>query len=124
MADLKASRVSRPPRNGAVTGCAPVPSTSSLSPQEELVLQQLLQSQYWAERSGTATPPQAPDNGSPSAPAEPLPETWDLTRGIVLHDWQEQCVASWFQNGKRGVIKVVTGAGKTILALAVAQRLQ
>src|SRR5204863_4917453 len=51
-------------------------------------------------------------------------ESWDLTRGLTLHDWQETCVESWFKSGKRGVIKVVTGAGKTILALAIAQRLQ
>ncbi len=123
MGDLTKSRASRPARNGAVKECAPVASAPSLSSKEELVLQQLLQSQFWAGKNGAATP--APtDNGSPVPTADPLPETWDLTRGIVLHDWQEQCVESWFQNGKRGVIKVVTGAGKTILALAIAQKLQ
>ena len=124
MGNLTKSRASRPTRNGVVKDCAPVASAPSLSPPEELVLQQLLQSQYWAGKNGHATPTHAADNGSPATPADPLPETWDLTRGIVLHDWQEQCVESWFQNGKRGVIKVVTGAGKTILALAIAQRLQ
>jgi superfamily II DNA or RNA helicase len=43
---------------------------------------------------------------------------------VVLHDWQTECVQSWFKSGKRGVIKVVTGAGKTILALAIAEKLQ
>jgi len=41
-----------------------------------------------------------------------------------LHQWQEECVDAWFQGRKRGVLKVVTGAGKTILALAIAERLQ
>ena len=35
-----------------------------------------------------------------------------------------ECVERWFAAGRRGVIKVVTGAGKTILALAIAERLQ
>jgi superfamily II DNA or RNA helicase len=41
-----------------------------------------------------------------------------------LHPWQQECVEAWFNAGKRGVLKVVTGAGKTILALAIAERLQ
>ena len=53
-----------------------------------------------------------------------IPERLELTRGLVLHDWQNQCVEAWFRNEKRGVIKVVTGAGKTVLALAIAERLQ
>jgi superfamily II DNA or RNA helicase len=63
---------------------------------------------------------------SPSAPRrlDTIPQSWDLTRGLVLHDWQETCVEAWFRSGKRGVMKVVTGAGKTILALAIAERLQ
>jgi superfamily II DNA or RNA helicase len=47
-----------------------------------------------------------------------------LTRGLELHQWQKACVDAWFDNGKRGVIKVVTGAGKTILALGIAEKLQ
>ncbi|MBI3468557.1 MAG: DEAD/DEAH box helicase [Planctomycetes bacterium] len=41
-----------------------------------------------------------------------------------MHEWQEECIQAWFQAGKRGVLKVVTGAGKTVLALAIAERLQ
>ncbi len=53
-----------------------------------------------------------------------LPDLWELTRGISLHDWQRDCVEAWFQAPHRGVLKVVTGAGKTLLALAIAERLQ
>ncbi|HBF99995.1 MAG TPA: hypothetical protein DDW87_00275, partial [Firmicutes bacterium] len=42
---------------------------------------------------------------------------------IALYDWQEECVEKWLEQ-KRGTIKVVTGAGKTILALAIIERLQ
>jgi superfamily II DNA or RNA helicase len=44
--------------------------------------------------------------------------------GIKLHDWQEACLDAWFSSGGRGVVDVATGAGKTMLALAAAHRLQ
>src|ERR1700746_2803370 len=53
-----------------------------------------------------------------------LPKQWELTRGLDLHPWQQQCVDAWFSAARRGVLKVVTGAGKTILALAIAEKLQ
>src|SRR5262249_31534554 len=53
-----------------------------------------------------------------------LPDRWELTKSVVLHDWQESCVDAWFASGNRGIIKVVTGAGKTLLALGIAERLQ
>jgi superfamily II DNA or RNA helicase len=53
-----------------------------------------------------------------------LPEKWELTRGITPYDWQEKCIDNWFEGGGRGTVKVVTGGGKTLLALAIAQRVQ
>ena len=53
-----------------------------------------------------------------------LPEKWQLTKGIQLYPWQEQCIDKWFDAGGRGTVKVVTGGGKTLLALAIAERLQ
>jgi superfamily II DNA or RNA helicase len=53
-----------------------------------------------------------------------LPERWNLIHGIDLHPWQRECIDAWFDAGMKGVLKVVTGAGKTILALAIAERLQ
>ena len=44
--------------------------------------------------------------------------------GLTLAPWQRDAVHAWFAAGRRGTIKVVTGAGKTIVALAVAERLQ
>ena len=43
---------------------------------------------------------------------------------LTLYAWQEECLDAWQQNDSRGIIQVVTGGGKTILALAAAQRLQ
>ncbi len=101
------------------------PPESSLSTRERLLFQQLAQSNFWRQRNGGSlrgrmTRGGAPDKGENDA----IPERLELTRGLVLHDWQNQCVEAWFRNEKRGVIKVVTGAGKTVLALAIAERLQ
>ncbi|MCY4653342.1 MAG: DEAD/DEAH box helicase family protein, partial [Dehalococcoidia bacterium] len=53
-----------------------------------------------------------------------VPKRWELTKGIHLYSWQEECIERWFKRGFRGTVKVVTGGGKTILGLAIAQRLQ
>ncbi|HEY0969823.1 MAG TPA: DEAD/DEAH box helicase [Gemmatimonadales bacterium] len=47
-----------------------------------------------------------------------------MTRGLELRDWQIAARDRWFASGRRGTMKVVTGAGKTVLALAIAERLQ
>jgi superfamily II DNA or RNA helicase len=100
-------------------------SAATLSPEEELQLQQLLQAKFWREK-GRAVPHvgKRVQGEEPVPTVTPLPEEWELTKGVTLHDWQRHCVNAWFDNGRRGVIKVVTGAGKTILALAIAERLQ
>ncbi len=53
-----------------------------------------------------------------------IPEKWCLTRGVDLYDWQKECMARWFGGEFKGIVKVVTGGGKTLLALAIAERLQ
>jgi superfamily II DNA or RNA helicase len=57
-------------------------------------------------------------------PPSVLPEKWQLTRGIKPYEWQEKCIANWFQNQGHGTVKVVTGGGKTLLALAIAECVQ
>ena len=41
-----------------------------------------------------------------------------------LYAWQEACIESWLERQGRGIVQVVTGAGKTILALYAAKELQ
>lgn len=53
-----------------------------------------------------------------------VPDKWCLTRDIDLYDWQKECIDRWFGGGCKGTVKVVTGGGKTTLALAIAERLQ
>jgi superfamily II DNA or RNA helicase len=93
---------------------------TTLTPSEELQLQQLLQAKMWALEEGS---PYDSVSGSAQSHAA-VPEEWSLLRGMTLHSWQQDCVDAWFKNGNRGVVKVVTGAGKTILAMAIMERLQ
>ena len=41
-----------------------------------------------------------------------------------LYPWQEDCLKKWFANHGRGMVQAVTGSGKTLLALAAAERLK
>jgi superfamily II DNA or RNA helicase len=93
-----------------------------LGNDEQLKLLQLQQLHDWASRH----PP--PDIESSSADevnlTGRLPGRWSFLSGVQLYDWQQSAVQQWFAAGNRGIIKVVTGAGKTMLALAAAERLQ
>ena len=42
---------------------------------------------------------------------------WKLR--IELYRWQKEAKKLWWENGGRGIVKVVTGAGKTIFALSL-----
>jgi DNA phosphorothioation system restriction enzyme len=44
-------------------------------------------------------------------------------REIILRDYQQQAIANWFGNQGRGTLKMATGSGKTITALAIAAAL-
>ena len=41
-----------------------------------------------------------------------------------LYAWQEECLASWWENKGRGIVNVVTGAGKTVLALGAISKIE
>ncbi|HBC41929.1 MAG TPA: DNA phosphorothioation system restriction enzyme [Pseudanabaena sp.] len=42
---------------------------------------------------------------------------------LKLRDYQKQAIANWFKNNGRGTLKMATGSGKTITALAIATEL-
>ena len=90
-----------------------------LTNKEKLLRHNLETRSYWAERD-------KPDHGvfsNAEKEGQKMPAAWQMTKGITLYDWQEECVNKWLEE-KRGTIKVVTGAGKTILGLAIIERLQ
>ena len=39
-------------------------------------------------------------------------------------EWQTNCLQTWARNGYRGIVKAVTGSGKTYLALSAVRRLE
>jgi len=53
-----------------------------------------------------------------------IPEKWRLLpEDVTLYDWQKECLPIWLPQGC-GTVKVATGGGKTLFALAAAQALQ
>ena len=44
--------------------------------------------------------------------------------GMELFSWQEECLDTWENNHYRGILHVITGAGKTVAALAAIKRLE
>ena len=97
---------------------------TDLSPADRLTLQQLRLREWIARsnrggRTGISDHPE-PERRGPFG----LPETWHMTRDLDLHSWQESACEAWFRRDRSGTIKVVTGAGKTVVALAIIERLQ
>ena len=41
---------------------------------------------------------------------------------MKLYTWQQECLKAWEEKGCRGIVNVVTGAGKTVLALEAIRR--
>lgn len=72
---------------------------------------------------------QAPDVETPTAIPGAVGDRVNLERwtlvpeGVSLYDWQRQCLEKWLALG-RGTVKVATGGGKTLFALAAAQTIQ
>lgn len=45
-------------------------------------------------------------------------------KNIELYPWQKECLDIWEKNNHQGIINVVTGAGKTVLAIAAIHHLK
>ncbi len=43
---------------------------------------------------------------------------------LQLYPWQKECRHAWFEHGCRGIAGVVTGAGKTVMALSAMEELR
>lgn len=54
---------------------------------------------------------------------QPPPGCPRIPSTIQLRQYQQQAVANWFANQGRGTLKMATGSGKTITALAIATQL-
>ncbi|MBD2205288.1 DNA phosphorothioation system restriction enzyme [Calothrix sp. FACHB-1219] len=51
---------------------------------------------------------------------KPLPGCPKMPQSLQLRGYQHQAITSWFANNGRGTLKMATGSGKTIAALAIA----
>lgn len=97
--------------------------------EDHLRLLQLMTRRVMVERQSRASDREDNDiDPGRHAKATPLAVTdgvaWRLLPDDVsLYDWQRKCLPLWLSEG-RGTIKVATGGGKTLFALAAAQRLQ
>ena len=90
----------------------------ALKTHEALHLHNLETKKYWYEKTKAQEKEEEKTKKDKA-----FPDEWKMLKGINLYPWQEECIRSWFKE-KKGTIKVVTGAGKTILALAIIERLQ
>ena len=97
---------------------------TGLSPAERLTLQQLRLREWIGRSVGGDDTDLSPRQGPQSEEIAVPPRVWDMTRRLKLHAWQESARDAWFRGNRHGTIKVVTGAGKTVVALAIIERLQ
>jgi superfamily II DNA or RNA helicase len=96
-----------------------------LSDYEQVQRHQLNILEYWSERGIGRDDLDRPVEGASIKNSDAaFTGKWSLLNGIELRDWQIECRDKWFKSGKKGIVKVVTGAGKTVMALGVIERLQ
>lgn len=98
------------------------------SNEDQLRLLQLMTRKVMAERLRAAheADGEQPEGEPPRLASDEvvIPEKWRLvSEDISLYEWQKECLPRWLAQG-RGTVKVATGGGKTLFALAVAQKLQ
>ena len=69
--------------------------------------------------------PDYPPSVEPVRPRVYIPKVQKLKLpiSIKLRDYQETAIRNWFQNNGRGTLKMATGSGKTITALAAVAKL-
>lgn len=99
------------------------PTTRDISfgPKESLLLHQLRLLEWQAT---TGQKRRETGKAEPKSEVVPVPDRWKLTKGVTPYKWQQDCIQRWFANDGRGTVKVVTGGGKTLLAMSIAERLQ
>src|SRR5690606_21385584 len=91
------------------------------SDADQLALLQLTTRKVMATRRAKGKAVDAGDDEAGTDAEPPLatvPEVWRLLpEGLELFDWQRECLPIWLKGG-RGTVKVATGGGKTLFALA------
>ncbi len=91
-----------------------------LDDSQRLLLQQL-RILEWLGTSEEQEPAEVADGARGSAGAT---EEWSFASTITPLPWQLSAADAWEANGDKGTLKVVTGAGKTVAALVIADRVK
>lgn len=94
-------------------------SEIKIDKKQQILLHQLKLIDYW----GGLNLREIEESEKINKLSSDLPKEWFFTKDIHLYDWQKECIEKWFHH-KKGTVKVVTGAGKTIIALAIIEKLQ
>lgn len=97
---------------------------ATFEPADHLKLQQLRLREWIGESEAESDPQDSTVNGKVLSATRNLPSKWKMTGDLKLHQWQQSACEAWFANDHQGTIKVVTGAGKTVVAMAIIERLQ
>ena len=92
----------------------PKPEFNTFTEQDALHLLQLRTSQH-VSNTERADATDSDEVASSSRTTDPTEFTTNL--GRVSYVWQIEAIQEWKKAGHRGVVKVVTGAGKTVMAL-------
>jgi len=85
----------------------------------EAVAQKLID-RYCPDQSPTQEPKAAGTEGTYHLIPSGIPR---LPKHLTLRPYQQEAVNNWFKNEGRGTLKMATGSGKTITALAIAAEL-
>src|SRR5262245_49644006 len=98
---------------------APIDFARLFGDAEQLELHQLRLLEWMATTGRKRFVADSPEDAE--RPRGAVPDMWRLTAGIQRYPWQDEAARKWLDNGGRGTVKVVTGGGKTLLALSVAE---
>jgi superfamily II DNA or RNA helicase len=92
--------------------------------EERLMLHQLRLLEWMATTGCKRFVAESVDAEKVTEVSTAVPVIWKLTQGVSPYAWQEECIGKWREHGGQGTVKVVTGGGKTLLAMAIAERIQ
>ena len=101
-----------------------IDSNQEFDNQKQLLLQQLQTLKEISVFKSQKDDSEAKDSNEVKQFEDLEVEKWQLVPpDIKLYDWQRECLEIW-RKDNRGTVKVATGGGKTLLAMAAAQDVQ
>jgi DNA phosphorothioation system restriction enzyme len=78
---------------------------------------------YALRTKGHAIPQMPPDGATITLPWPDADGILTIPTDLQVREYQKEAVRRWFTNGLRGILRMATGAGKTLTALSAAAQL-